>query len=85
MGPSIKELHPLPHYTNPLPLIADVFYGHWIAPNLAVVHKFKRLKILLCHYGYIKKITPPIKMLSSSNAEETKVYFAIFTSVLFRR
>jgi len=50
------------------------------ATNLAVVHEFKNL---FCVTNRYQKVTPPIKMQSSSNAEEAKVYFAIFTFVLF--
>jgi len=32
---------------------------------------------------YIEYVTPPIKMHSSSNVEEAKVYFAILTFALF--
>jgi len=52
---------------------------------MAIVHKFKRPKNF-CYVTnrYIEKVTLPIKMQSSSNAEEGKVYFVIFTFVLFQ-
>jgi len=62
-------------------LIAGVFYGQPLTWQLCT--NLNDLKISCVINGYIEKVASSIKMQSSSNAEEAKVYFAIFTFVLF--
>jgi len=66
-----------------LPFTVGIFYRQFLTWQLCTnLNDQKKLFVPLTD---TEKVTPPIKMQSSSNAGEAKVYFAIFPFVLFQR